>query len=146
MPRPTSFSSLLHLLLGQCLELLSGSCIWHRVETKMHFYTRIFTTNFMQTKTLIKGIVSWDFGIFFLFHLTDLISFSFTFYGCFHQSWAFATFYLFANRYSATTMSIALSLLRYFSEFCNTLFAIHYSLLPLTSLMGFIVVDFLNFN
>jgi hypothetical protein len=42
--------------------------------------------------------------------------------------------------------TISLSLLRYFSEFCNTLFAIPYSLLPLTSLMGFIVVDFLNFN
>jgi hypothetical protein len=42
--------------------------------------------------------------------------------------------------------TISLSLLRYFSEFCNTLFAICYSLLPLTSLIGFIVVDFLNFN
>jgi hypothetical protein len=44
--------------------------------------------------------------------------------------------------------TISLSLLRYFSEFCNMQFAIRYSLLPLTSLMGFmvIVVDFLNFN
>jgi hypothetical protein len=42
--------------------------------------------------------------------------------------------------------TISLSPLRYFSEFCNTLFAICYSLLPLKSLMGFIVVDFLNFN
>jgi hypothetical protein len=50
-------------------------------------------------------------------------------YNCtFYQSWAFATFY--PIRYSATFLN----------------FAIRYSLLPLTSLMGFIVVDFLNFN
>jgi glucan phosphoethanolaminetransferase (alkaline phosphatase superfamily) len=59
-------------------------------------------------------------------------------------------FTLFTNRYSATSIyhfAIATPL------FCNTLFAIRYSLfairyllLPLTSLMGLIVVDFLNFN
>jgi hypothetical protein len=51
-------------------------------------------------------------------------------------------FTLFANRYSATSMyhfAIATPLL-----FGILQYAIRYSLLPLTSLMGFIVVDFLN--
>jgi hypothetical protein len=62
----------------------------------------------------------------------------------------FLPFSLFANW--LLQCSYLLSLLRYFSEICNTLFAIrytlfaiHYSLLPLNSVIGFILVNFLYF-
>jgi hypothetical protein len=48
----------------------------------------------------------------------------------------FLPFSLFAN--PLLPCSYSLSLLRYFSEICNTLYAIRYSLLPLNSVIGFI--------
>jgi hypothetical protein len=72
-------------------------------------------------------------------------------YSLFARAGHLLLFTPFANCYSATSMyhfAIATPLLFWILQYaiCYLLFAICYSLLPLTSLMGFIVVNFLNFN